>query len=53
MAFEAYDYDDDGYIQDLDLFSALKLFQQDEELFSKAFTPDVVAIARVIDEKRK
>ncbi len=53
MAFEAYDYDDDGQIQDLDLYCFLKLFKEDEELFSKAFTPDIVAIARAIDEKRR
>lgn len=29
MAFEAYDYDDDGYIQDLDLFSFFELFKND------------------------
>lgn len=49
MAFEAYDYDDDGQIQDLDLFSTMKVFSQDEELFSKSFTPDLLAIERIIE----
>jgi len=30
MAFEAYDYDDDGYIKDLDLYCSIKLFKEDE-----------------------
>ena len=49
MAFEAYDYDDDGKIQDLDLFSTMKVFSKEEELFSKSFTPDLLAIERIIE----
>jgi len=52
MAFEAYDYDDDGQIQDLDLFSTMKVFAKEEELFSKVFTPDFLAVENIIEQKR-
>jgi|LauGreDrversion4_2_1035121.scaffolds.fasta_scaffold126939_2 Ca2+-binding EF-hand superfamily protein len=44
FAFECYDYNDDGFIQDLDLYTYLQNFKDNEELMSKVFIPDILVL---------
>jgi hypothetical protein len=40
MAFDVYNYNDDKHVCYLDLFSMMKLYEQEDEIFIKAFSFD-------------
>ena len=38
MAFDVYDFDDDGYLSELDLYAAVKIYEYEDAVFIKAFS---------------
>jgi len=51
MIFEALDYNQDGYLSEIDLFLTMKDIHND--VFVDVFTPDFVKITQFIIEKKK
>ena len=53
MAFEVFDYNQDGKICEMDLFAFVKIFGDDTEndLFSKVFAFDILTIQHAINKK--
>ena len=44
MAFQIYDFDQDHYVSDVDLFTLLKNNEKDDECFLQAFADDITSI---------
>lgn len=53
IAFQIYDYDQDHFICNLDMYTFLKNYEHDEDCFFKAYSGDIAVIENEIHEKRK
>ena len=52
MAFSIFDYDDDGMISELDLYSFIKIYEYEEEMFREAFQSDLATMSSAIQKKK-
>lgn len=52
MAFNIYDFDQNKSICELDLYTLLKTYEHDDELFIKAYSSDMAALESAIRKKR-
>jgi len=52
LAFNIYDFDQDYSICELDLYTILKTYEHDDELFLNAYSPDISKIEAAISQKR-
>jgi hypothetical protein len=48
MCFEILDCDEDGYLTELDLYAAFKIYEFEDEIFIKAFSQDLTLIEQKI-----
>lgn len=51
MAFHVLDFNDDGAVCMLDLYSIMKLYENDEEVFIKAYAHDFCHVVTAIHKK--
>lgn len=52
LAFNIYDFDQDNFICELDLYTILKTYEHDDDLFISAYSPDISKIEATINKKR-
>ena len=52
LAFNIYDFDQDNFICELDLYTILKTYEHDDDLFLSAYSPDISKIEATINKKR-
>lgn len=48
MCFDILDCDEDGYLTELDLYAAFKIYEFEDEIFIKAFSQDLTLIEQKI-----
>lgn len=53
IAFDIYDFNQDKLICELDTFTNLKIFNDDDDIFVQAFSYDFCLIGEALDNKRK
>ena len=53
IAFDVYDFDQDKIICELDTYTMLQTFQDDDEVFVAAFSNDLCVIGSALDRKRQ
>ena len=53
IAFDVYDFNQDKSICELDTYTTLQNFNDDDEVFVAAFSYDLCILGRRLDEKRK
>lgn len=52
LAFNIYDFDQDNFICELDLYTIFKTYEHDDKLFIDAYSPDISKIEAAISKKR-
>ena len=52
MAFSIYDFDQNKFICELDLYTLLKTYEHDDDLFIKAYSSDISTLESAIAKKR-
>ena len=52
LAFNIYDFDQDNFICELDLYTIFKTYEHDDDLFISAYSPDISKIEATINKKR-
>ncbi len=53
IAFEVYDFNQDKLICELDSYTNIQTFSDDDEVFLEAFSYDLCLISEALDSKRK
>lgn len=52
MTFNAFDFNDDRYICQLDLYSMLKMYEGDDQVFVSAYSYDICKLTAYLDKKK-
>ena len=53
IAFDVFDYNQDRLVCELDVFTLLKSFHDDDEVFVEAFSYDLCILGEALDKRRK
>ena len=53
MAFDVYDFNQDKQICELDTYTQLQHFSDDDEVFIAAFSYDLCILGEALDKKRR
>lgn len=53
MAFQIFDFNNDNYVCSFDLYTFLKTYEFDNELFVRAFAQDLILLESVLAKRRK
>ena len=53
IAFDVFDFNQDRVICELDTYSVMQMFQDDDEVFVSAFSRDLCTIGKSLDKKRQ
>ncbi len=53
MAFQVFDFNQDGYVCSFDLYTFLKTYEHDNELFLKAYSKDLIVLETELAKRRK
>ena len=53
MSFNVFDFNEDNSVCQLDMFAIMKLYENDDEVFIKAYSHDICRIVAAIHRKQK
>jgi len=52
IAFNVYNFNDDRYVCQLDLYSIMKLYEGDDQVFVAAYSYDICKLIAYLDQKK-
>lgn len=53
MAFQVFDFNQDGYVCSYDLYTFLKTYEHDNDLFLKAYSKDLIVLESELTKRRR